>query len=286
MTEKARRLGRGLDFLLPAQSPSTPTSGQQQIELDRITSNPWQPRSTFDPASMNSLADSIRQHGVIQPITVRPQGAAFQLVAGERRLIAARSAGLSTIPAIIRELTDDEMLLVALIENVQRQDLNPIERARALKRLVEQHARSQEDVAALAGIARSTVSNSMRLLELDDESIAALSDGRITEGHARALLAEPDVEKRRRLLHDIFDNKMNVRQVEKEITISRKTRRPASDSPSADSKRLGKLLSEHLKTRTDIVERGQSGRIVIRYGTLKEFERLYQALTGTRPPDE
>lgn len=126
----------------------------------------------------------------------------------------------------------------------------------------------------------------MRLLELDEESIAALSERRITEGHARALLAEPDLEKRRQLLQDITDSKLNVRQAEQEVSVRRRPGHRPSQRPSADARRLGKLLTEHLNTRVDIVERGQRGRIVVRYGSLKDFERLYEAITGMRPPDE
>lgn len=235
---------------------------------------------------MQALANSIRQHGVIQPIAVRTHGSTFQIIAGERRVIAARAAGLTTVPALIRELSDDEMLLVALVENLQRQDLNPVERARALKQLIEQHGKSHEEVAELAGLARSTVTNSIRLLDLDDDSIAALKEGRITEGHARSLLAESKIENRRQLLRKIEDNNLNVRQTEVEVYLRRDKGSAKPSGPSADAHRLGKLLTEHLKTRVEIVERGLRGRIVIRYGSLKDFERLFEAITGTRPPDE
>lgn len=285
--EKARRLGRGLDFLLPSSAPG-PTSGpqQQQIELQRISRNPWQPRSEFDPTAMKALTESIRQHGIIQPVTVRSFEGGYQLVAGERRVVAARAAGLSSVPAVVRELNDDEMLLVALIENVQRQDLNPIERARALRQLVDQHNKSHDEVADLAGIARSTVSNSLRLLELDKDSIDALIAGRISEGHARALLAVADLVERRLLLTKIETNKLNVRSTELEVTSKKPIGTRKAATPSADGQRLGTLLGEHLKTRVDIVERGTRGRIVIRYSSLKEFERLFEALTGSQPPDE
>jgi len=179
------------------------------------------------------------------------------------------------------------MLTIALVENLQREDLNPLERARALKRLAQERASSHEEVAQLAGLARSTVSNSIRLLELDPESLADLESGRITEGHARALLAEPDVERRRRLRSEIALSQMNVRSIEEKVHSNRSSApNKGGRAASEDARRLEKTLSEKLHARVRIFENGTRGRIVIPYPTLQEFERLYKALTGAPPPLE
>ena len=287
--ERGRRLGRGLDFLLSTPEPTSASSAAPSVEvdLDKLNSNPWQPRTEFSEETLASLADSIRQHGVIQPIAVRRKGDSYEIVSGERRVLAARRAGLRQVPAIVREVDDSQMLTIALVENLQREDLNPLERARALKRLAQDRGSSHEEVAQLAGLARSTVSNSIRLLELDSESLADLEGGQITEGHARALLAEPDLEQRRRLRAEIARSQMNVRSIEDKVHSNRssasgKGRRAASE----DARRLEKTLSEKLHARVRIFENGTRGRIVIPYPTLQEFERLFKALTGAPPPLE
>jgi ParB family chromosome partitioning protein len=284
MADKARRLGRGLDFLLSKEAEESTPQPAKEIDLERIRSNPWQPRKAFDGAALDALADSIRQHGVIQPISVRAQGDDFELVAGERRLLAARKAGLRSIPAVVRDLDDGQMLVVALVENLQREDLNPIDRARALRQLVDEQGKSHEEVALLAGMARSTVTNSIRLLDLDTDSIAALTDGRISEGHARALLAELDPVRRRELLESAVNNQLTVRNMEEQVTT--KGGKKGKAKASADAQRLAKLLSERLRAKVKIEERGARGRIIVEYGSLAEFERLYEALAGEAPDVE
>lgn len=282
---KSRRLGRGLDFLLQ----STPEASVEpaaavataEVGVDEISPNPWQPRSQFDESALVELTDSIRAHGVLQPLLVRPkEGGGLELVAGERRLIAARRAGLTKVPVSIKSIPDAEMLVVALIENIQRRDLNPVERARGFRRLVDEHQLSHERVAELAGLGRSTVSNALRVLELNDHQLAALASGAISEGHARALLAEPDPNLRDVLFKSILEQRWNVRATE-----SAAAQRPASQkSVSADSVRLARSLREALGTKVSIVERGSRGRIIIDYRDLAEFERLYERMTG-QPPD-
>ena len=284
--EKGRRLGRGLDFLL--STPEATKSAQQaDIKLEDLRPNPWQPRAAFDPEALSALTESIRQHGVIQPISVRKRSdGGYELIAGERRMLAARRAGLKTIPAVVHDIGDSQMLLVALVENLQRSDLNPVERARALKRLVEEHGKTHDEVAALSGLGRSTVSNSIRLLELDEASLAAVQSGSITEGHARALLAEPDAGRRSQLLARIVEENLNVRQIELVAYQRPSVERRKGAKSSEDAKRLARLLSERLGTSVRIVERGPRGRIVISYATLKDFERLFELLAGEPPPVE
>ena len=284
--EKGRRLGRGLDFLLsPADSPKLSTE-QIEIEIEKVRSNPWQPRSAFDEDSLVALAESIRQHGVIQPIAVRRRGESFELIAGERRLLAAKRVGLSRIPAVVRSLDDSQMLMVALVENVQRADLNPVDRALALKRLTRELGKSHDEIAAMAGLARSTVTNSIRLLELDESSLEALRSARISEGHARALLGVLDVERRRAVLQQVIDKQLNVRQTEVETSLSSRSARRRPSVATEDAKRLAQVLSETLGARVRILERGVRGRIVVDYATLKDFERIFVRLTGRPPPVE
>lgn len=284
--DRNRRLGRGLDFLLSPTGPEIGRGEQVEIEISRIQPNPWQPRSDFDEESLQSLADSIRRHGVIQPVVLRRRDDRFELVAGERRVLAAKRAGLTKVPAVVRTLDDTQMLLVALVENVQRSDLNPIDRAQALKRLVDEHAKSHEEVAAISGLARSTVTNSLRLLELDPGSTAAIRSGRISEGHARALLAEPDVARRAELLESIINDKLSVRKAEEVSSQAARGKRSGRRPPSENAKRLGKLLSERLRTRVRIVERGPRGRLELHYTSLREFERIFELLAGEPPPIE
>ena len=283
LPEKGRRLGRGLDFLLSTTEQTKP-SQHAEIELDRLKPNPWQPRSNFDSAALASLAESIRQHGVIQPVSVRKRGDSFELIAGERRMLAARQAGLKSIPATVHELDDGQMLMVALVENLQRADLNPVERARALKRLIDEHGKSHEQVAELAGLARSTVTNSIRLLELDPASLSAVQRGSISEGHARALLAEADLKRRTELLQSIIDGQLNVRTTESIVTSGTRAPGRRSRAPTEDGRRLARILAEKLGATVRIHERGTRGRIVVSYANLKEFERLFERLAGEPPP--
>lgn len=286
---KPRRLGRGLDFLLqgagaaPTEEVEAPQVTPRDIGLDEVIANPWQPRTQFDEAGLQELTESIRAHGILQPLVVRPRAAGgYELVAGERRMIAAKRAGLTRLPVVVRDVPDEQMLMVALIENVQRRDLNPLERARAFRRLVDDHQLSHERVADLAGMARSTVSNSLRLLELGEAHRNAISAGTISEGHARALLSEPDPKRREELFKAIVEQRWNVRATESVAV------RPSSkkSARSPDAARLASSLREKLGTKVTIVERGQRGRIVIDYSSLKEFERLYERLAGEPPSIE
>jgi ParB family chromosome partitioning protein len=285
---KPRRLGRGLDFLLSApESQSEPAAGVETIELTKIQSNPWQPRTRFEEEQLDSLARSISRHGVIQPVVVRKlvEGQ-YQLVAGERRLLAARRAGLERIPAVVRALEDGEMLVVALVENIQREDLGAVERARAFKRLTDEHGLSHQEIADAAGLARPTVSNALRLLELDESSIAALERGEISEGHARALLAEPDIAARKRLLDRMNQERLSVRSIEEEVKIKdRKGPTKSRRRGTADARMLERQLADALGLKVRIEERGAGGRVVIQYATLAEFDRAFERIVG-KPPSE
>ncbi len=208
MSKKARGLGRGLEALLPKSSGS-PT----KLPLALIHPNPQQPRRSFDEKALEELADSIRRQGLLQPLLVRPHGDGYELVAGERRYRAAQRAGLEEVPVVVRDLDDREALELALVENLQREDLNPIEEARGYQRLLEM-GHSQAQIAAAVGKARSTVTNALRLLQLEDEIQEALASGAISAGHARALLMLPEAERPQALLKIVKGN-LSVRQAEK-----------------------------------------------------------------------
>lgn len=284
---KPRRLGRGLDFLLSTPERKEVESAVETIDVSKIQSNPWQPRTHFEEEQLESLAQSIRRHGVIQPIVLRKLSEGqFQLVAGERRLMAAKRAGLESIPAVVRALDDGDMLVVALVENIQREDLGAVERARAFKRLTDEHGLSHQEIADAAGLARPTVSNALRLLELDEASIAALERGEISEGHARALLAEPDVEARKRLLDRMNQERLSVRSIEEEVkTGDRKGAAKPRRKGTADARMLERQLAEALGLKVRIEERGAGGRLVIHYSNLADFDRAFERIVG-KPPSE
>lgn len=281
----SKRLGRGLDFLLstPDEEVEAGAGHPEELDVTSISSNPWQPRTEFREEALEELSRSIQKLGVVQPIVVRAKGGGgFELIAGERRLLASKRAGLTTIPAIVREVNDDQMLTMALVENIQRQDLDPVERARAFSRLIEEQGLSHQQVAEVAGLARSTVSNALRLLELSDDMLAAVEGGQITEGHARTLLSQSDPEKRQELFQELLGGDLSVRSAEdKSRDLSGDATRKGTKS--SEARQLERRLSDHLALKTVIKEQGQRGKVVIHYRNLEEFDRLYQKLSGEAP---
>ncbi|MBA2314996.1 MAG: ParB/RepB/Spo0J family partition protein, partial [Chloroflexi bacterium] len=268
-------LGRGLAALIPQRSVG---QGTTEIPIARIRANPWQPRRRIDEATLESLTASIAEHGVIQPVLVTELLDGYQLVAGERRLRAAQLAGLERIPAVVRQLADREQLELALVENVQRSDLGPIEEANAYRQLIEEFELSQEAVATRVGRARSTIANTLRLLELAPSIQDALSDGRLTEGHGRALIGLPP-EMQARLLDSIVGQALSVRQTEELVRRLREPKPTALDRarPAADSnlERVEEDLRRSLGTKVSLARTRRGGRIVIEYYGNDEFERLY-----------
>jgi ParB family chromosome partitioning protein len=213
-----KRLGRGLGSLLPGKVPSGSEAGPAMIPVGEIRPNRFQPRRSFDEASLSELRDSIRVHGVLQPIAVRRDGDRFELIAGERRWRAAQQAGLARIPAVVREqVSDGAMLELALVENVQRQDLNPIERARGFQQMVEQIDLTQEQVADRVGLKRATVANHLRLLDLEPAIQGLVAEGALSMGHARALLGMPEGRVRMLLADRILHEGLSVRATEQAV---------------------------------------------------------------------
>ncbi|HEY8921207.1 MAG TPA: ParB/RepB/Spo0J family partition protein [Candidatus Limnocylindria bacterium] len=267
-------LGRGLDALIPRAAP---TSDVPEIPIDRIARNPHQPRNRFDDAEMADLAASIGLHGVLQPVVVRATAdGGYELIAGERRLRAARLAGLTHIPAVVRESADGEQLELALVENLQRRDLNAIEEAAAYRELIDRFALSHEEVARRVGKSRVAISNALRLLDLTPEAREAIADGRISEGHGRALAALTVPELQRAALLIVIERHLSVRQTE-ELVRRRRDSGPTQRGGqiSGDLADLEAQLRELLATRVGIVRTRRGGRLVIDFYSDEELDRLH-----------
>ncbi len=276
-----KRLGKGLEALIP---PGQLEGEANQIPLDYIESNPYQPREDFSDESLAELTESIKQHGVIQPLIVRKmEKKRFQIVAGERRWRAAIKAGLKRVPVVTRDFAEREMMEIALIENLQREDLNPIEEAQALQRLIGDFELTQEEVSRTLGKSRSGIANSLRLLKLDPEVQENVSRGTISMGHARALLALPSQEEQKEAARVIVKEGFNVRQTEKLVSAWRERKqRRKSNRPSYRNEQINKLeeeINNSLGTRVAIKPRGpEKGTINIEYRSLQELERIYDLL--------
>ena len=289
MTRKA--LGKGLSSLIPdgagqAMAPM-PVPAQpealarpMEIDLDRIDPNPFQPRQYFSETELAELSASILQHGVVQPILVRPRGDRFQLVVGERRVRAAQRAALMRIPAVVKEISEDEMVELALVENVQRENLTPIEEAQGYKRLVDRLKATQADVAKRVGKDRSTVANSLRLLSLSEFIQGEIDHGTLTPGHGRALLAMPP-EVRDKMARRILKEGLSVRQAEKlalseKQDTARKTTSPAVVDPNTLAAQ--ERLTHALATKVRIHRKGEGGTVEISFHNEEELERLFECI--------
>jgi ParB family chromosome partitioning protein len=282
MAARKSGLGRGLDALIPVEHPSV---GFAELELEEISPSPQQPRSRFDDDELAELAASIREVGVLQPVVVRPgdTDGTYVLIAGERRLRAAAMAGLATIPAVIRAAESDETHLTeALIENIQRKDLSPLEEAAAYRNLLEDFGMTHERVAIRVGRSRSAVTNTLRLLQLPAPIQGMLEREELSAGHARALLALDDEAYAVHIAERVVAEGWPVRKVEeavksRSVPETRPPRRLPEMRPPAIIE-LEERLSERLATKVKITVRGEGGRMVIRYGSLEDLERIYRQL--------
>ena len=284
MTRKA--LGRGLGALLSAEGAAPATEDTAEVSTDLIDPSLLQPRSVFDDVKLDELAKSIKENGVVQPVLLRRKGARFELIAGERRWRAAVRAGLTSIPAVLRSVSDEKVLEIALIENIQREDLNPIEEARAYKKLIETLGLTQETVAERVGRDRSYVTNYLRLLRLPEDIQELLQVGRLSTGHARTLLGVEHVDVQRRIARKIIEQDLSVRATEQLVRL-------AGQSPLAQAKRKPKQpadanvraaenkLRRHFGTKVRIVEsHGTSpGKIELEFYSQVDLDRLYELLT-------
>jgi len=272
-------LGKGLEALLG--SVDTATGTLKEIPIEEISPNPYQPRTVFDDGDLAALATSIRRQGVLQPVTVRPRpgGVGYELIAGERRWRAARLAGLATVPALVRKTENVESLELALVENLQRRDLSPVEAAQAYQRLISEFRLTQEEVARRVGKDRSSVANTIRLLNLPMEVQDHLQADRITLGHAKVLLGAGAADVQGRLARRVILERLSVRQLE--AIVARARQKPAVPAPAPpDVVEAEGRLARRLGTRVTVREGKRSGRIEIRYGGRQERERLLALLLG------
>lgn len=275
-------LGRGLDALLGDYTQPTP-EGVQELDIHLIDTNAGQPRKDFDQEKLQELADSIRQHGVVQPILLRQNGERYVIVAGERRFRAARLAGLEKVPAIVKDLDEAQVMEVALIENLQREDLNPIEEAAAIRFLMQQHDLTQEEVSKRLSKSRPAIANSLRLLTLPEPVQAYLRNGKLQAGHARALAGLQDPEAQAVLADKIVGEGLSVRAAE---SLAReqgqKPHRQKKEPPAADPDLAAAeaSLREWLGTKVSIQGSSQRGRIVIEYYNAELLQGIYDLLRG------
>jgi ParB family chromosome partitioning protein len=264
--------------------------GPEEIDIDLISPNPEQPRKRFHSDEINELADSIREHGIIQPLIVtRDASGSYQLIAGERRLQAARLAGLETVPVVVREAADVELLELALVENIQRADLDAIEEATAYRRLIEEYGHTQDEVARRVGKNRVTVANSLRLLQLESQIRDSIVSGEITEGHARALLGLPEGRGRINAWREVLRRRMSVRETEAYVRRALAASPVTASTPGATTARRDANISDVearlrrvLSTRVSVVPQKKGARITIECYSAEEFDNVVSLLLGDR----
>ena len=288
-----RGLGKGLDSLIPSnvmESTKSQTSSKEKseegaviVKISMVEPNREQPRKNFDEDSLQELADSIKQFGLLQPILVQDKKSYYEIIAGERRWRAAKIAGLKEVPVIIRNLTDQEVVEISLIENIQREDLNPIEEAQAYKRLLTEFHLKQDEVAERVSKSRTAVTNSMRLLKLCDPVQKMVVDGMISTGHARALLAIEDPEQQYLIAQKVFDEKLSVREVEKLVKNLNKPPKPAKIENSTLNiiyQDISEKMKQSLGTKVSIqAKENGSGKIEIEFYNHEDLDRLLEQIT-------
>ena len=280
-----RRLGRGLDGLLPAAPPPSERPSKNAAAIEDLHPGRMQPRVRMDAEALAELAASIREHGVLEPILVRKRASdGFEIVAGERRWRAAQQAGLKEVPIFVHELDDEAAFEAALVENLQREDLNAMETARAFQRLVDDFGYTQETIAAKVGKERSTVANALRLLKLPEEVSGLVEDGELSEGHARALLAAPSVATMKKLARAAVAKGWSVREAERQARSAARgadgSEKKAAPAKSANVRDLEQRLSRALGSTTTIQQSGKErGQVRISYASFDELDRLIDKLT-------
>lgn len=294
MAKRLAGLGKGLGALIPQKtnettvadsrsgvvpvSPATPDEKGSllHVPIGSVVANTEQPRSTFNHRELEELMESIREHGILQPLTVSPKsGGGYELIAGERRLRASRMLGLKTVPVVVRAVKTHDRLILALIENIQREDLNALEEARAYARLISEFGLTQENVSKKVGKARSTVANTVRLLELPTEIQDAVSAGKISAGSARALIGIEDKKRQMKLFRKLVSGGLSVRQTEREVGRTRRSKEKDPTLAAAEEK-----LRNALGTRVEIRERGGKGKITVDFYSMEEREKLVERLSA------
>ncbi|MDA2924861.1 ParB/RepB/Spo0J family partition protein [Acidobacteria bacterium AH-259-L09] len=272
---KRQALGRGLDVLLP--QTAVPSTALLELDLDQIQPNTLQPRIKFEVQKLEELAASIKENGVLQPIVVRQSENGYEIVAGERRWRAAQKASLDRIPAIVQDVSDERMLEIALVENIQRDELNPIEEAHAYELLVEQFSLTQEEIARRVGRSRTAITNTLRLLRLPRAIQERVLNGEISMGHARALLPLPTPEQIP-LAQQIVARGLSVREVERRVQRYQNPSKPRPVLKDANVRAAEQKLEEHWKTHVEIRGHGTRGQIVLHFHSSEELDRLHETL--------
>ncbi len=296
INDKRKALGRGLDSLLPARPAATPiampatpaTGGSQEIPLDIIDANPYQTRRHINEAALEELADSIRTSGVVQPVVLRPAtNGRFQLVAGERRWLASKRAGRATIPAIVRQISNEQAMEITIIENLQREDLNPVEQARAFERLNREFGLTQEQIATRTGKDRASIANFIRLLKLPEAVQSAMESDALSFGHGKVLLGLAGFpEHIERAAREIIEKQLSVRQTEELVV--RLLNPQAGEQKQAKPVRVldpnvrqaERSLEQALGVKVEIRDRKGKGKIILKYGSLEDFDRIVEALAS------
>jgi ParB family chromosome partitioning protein len=280
VTTKRKALGRGLSALIPEpEAPAPPGPAPAgEVALSALDPNPFQPRGALDPARLAELAASIRESGVVQPILVRRRGERFQIIAGERRFRAAEQAGLATVPVTVRDVDDEHLLELALVENIQREELNPIEEAQAYHRLQDEFRLTQDEIARRVGRDRATVANTLRLLRLPRELREMVAAGRLDSGHARALLALDRAEDQLALGREAARRGLSVREVERRVAQMRAPRAGGRPRKDPNTRAAEERLHAALGARVEIARRGRGGAIRVLFAGEAELNRLFELL--------
>jgi ParB family chromosome partitioning protein len=283
MTDKRPALGRGLSALIPDAPASSPGERALDVDSDLLRPNTLQPRTTMDDGKIEELARSIRSHGIIQPIVVRKVEGGYEIVAGERRWRASQRAGLLKVPVVVRDIPEDQRLAVALIENIQRENLNPIEEAVAYRRLADDYQLTQDQIAEAVGKDRSSVANFLRLLRLPEEVRGHVSSGTLSMGHARAILGLPDAAAQELIARYIVSKGLSVRETE--ALVKKATTPPTEEAPPPPKDVHDRAAEERLRfslgTRVTITRRRKGGRIEVEFTSEDELQRLYEKFTDT-----
>jgi ParB family chromosome partitioning protein len=280
-----KSLGKGLGALI--LSADTEESGVKELRINEIEPNENQPRKIFNDEKLSQLADSIRQHGVVQPLIVKKENNTYTIVAGERRWRAARLAGLRTVPVVIKDYTSKQVMEIALIENLQREDLNPIEEAEAYERLITEFGMTQEDVSKTVGKSRPAIANSVRLLSLQDKLKSLVIDGALSGGHARTLLSLEDNELQMKAVDEIIRRELNVRETEalvKRLQSKKQNKKPIRLNENYQF--IEDKLREFFGTKVIMTNSGKKGRITIEYYSLDELERIVSIVDNASPKND
>lgn len=278
---KKNVLGRGISALIPENIEEESKKSEIEIDINSIYPNENQPRKNFDEERINELAQSIKEHGVIQPLIVAKDGEFYKIIAGERRWRAAKVAGLKKVPIIVKDLTDTEVMEISLIENLQREDLNPVEEAKAYKALMDEYKLTQEDISKKIGKARSSITNSIRILNLDEKVLSYIVDGTLSEGHGKALLSIEDKNMQYEIAKKIIDGGLNVRQTEQLVKTILKGKKKKVKDKKKDIyiQEIESKLENTFGTKVTINKGRKKGKIEIEYYSDDDFQRIIDKLS-------